>query len=444
MTIDVHSGAYRCCDGINRRSFLRTGALMLGGMSLSGLLRRQAMAAAAGEVKKDISVILFWQGGGPSQLDMWDMKPDAPSEFRGSFNPISTNLDGLQICEHMPRIAKVCDKLTLLRSVTHGDAGHESASHTLLTGYKPTNDIPANEAPAYGSIVAKEMGPRTDGFPAYVAVPTAPKSSAAAYLGVAYNPFETQGDPNSDKFSVQNLKVPGGLTLDRLENRRAILKHFDTLRRDIDGSGLISGMDTFAQQAYEIVTSPKVQTAFDISQEDPKTRDLYGRTQWGQNTLLARRLVEAGVRFVTVNVGGWDTHANNFEEMKNKKLPQFDQAFAGLIEDLAQRGQLDSTLVLSWGEFGRTPRINKDAGRDHWPNVFSVAMAGGGLKKGFVLGESDARAEFPKERPVSPQDVLATMYHQLGIDQSKEYTNDADRPVPILNYGEPIKEIIAV
>lgn len=443
MIIDVQGSNYRCCDGLNRRSFLKTGALMLGGMSLSGLLRREAMAAAAGDGRKDLSVILFWQGGGPSQLDMWDMKPDAPSEFRGVFNPINTKLDGLQICEHMPRIAKIADKITLLRSVTHGDSGHESATHTLLTGYKPTNDIPANEAPSYGSIVAKEMGPRTDGFPAYVSVPTAPKSSAAAYLGVAYNPFETQGDPNSDNFSVQNLKIPGGLTMERLQNRRALLEHFDTLRRDIDSSGLISGMDTFAQQAYDIVTSPKVQAAFDISKEDPKTRDLYGRTTWGQNTLLARRLIESGVRFVTVNVGGWDTHANNFEGMKKGKLPDFDQSFAALIEDLDQRGQLDKTLVLSWGEFGRTPRINKDAGRDHWPNVFSVAMAGGGLKRGFVLGESDARAEFPKERPVSPQDVLATMYHQLGIDQTKAYTNDADRPVEILNYGEPIREIIA-
>jgi hypothetical protein len=444
MIIDVKSGAYRCCDGVSRRSFLRAGALTLGGMTLSGLLRRQAMAAAeAGESAKDISVILFWQGGGPSQIDMWDLKPDAPSEFRGTFNPISTNLDGLQVCEHMPRIAKIANKLAVMRSVTHADAGHESASHTLLTGYKPTNDIPANEAPSYGSICAKEMGPRVEGFPAYVAVPTAPKSTAAAYLGVAYNPFETQGDPSAPNFSVQNLKLPGGLTLDRLENRRALLDHFDTLRRDIDSSGLIEGMDTFAQQAYTIVTSPKVQAAFDIAKEDDKTRDLYGRTSWGQNTLLARRLIEAGVRFVTVNVGGWDTHANNFEQLKNVKLPQFDQAYAALIEDLERRGQLERTLVLNWGEFGRTPRINKDAGRDHWPNVFSVVMAGAGLKRGIVLGESDAHAEFPKERPIAPQDILSTMYHQLGINQTKEYVNEAQRPVPILNYGEPIKEIIA-
>ena len=443
MIIDVKSGAYRCCDGINRRGFLRAGALTLGGMTLSGLLRRQAMAAAAGEAAKDISVILFWQGGGPSHLDMWDLKPNAPSEFRGIFNPISTSLDGLQVSEHMPRIAKIADKLAVMRSVTHDDSGHGSATHTLLTGYKPTNDIPANEAPSYGSIVAKEMGARVEGFPAYVAVPTAPRSTAAAYLGVAYNPFETQGDPNSPDFSVQNLKVPNGLTLDRLENRRALLGHFDTLRRDIDSSGLIGGMDAFAQQAYNIVTSPKVQAAFDISKEDDKTRDLYGRTTWGQNTLLARRLIESGVRFVTVDVGGWDTHANNFETLKNKKLPQFDQAYAALIEDLDRRGQLDRTLVLNWGEFGRTPRINKDAGRDHWSNVFSVVMAGAGLKRGIVVGESDARAEFPKERPISPQDVLSTMYHQLGINQTKEYTNEAQRPVPILNYGEPIKEIIA-
>ena len=442
MNIDVHNGTYRCCDGISRRNFLRTGSLAFGGLSLSGLLRQQAMAAEAGGLAKDMSVILFWQGGGPSQLDMWDMKPDAPSEFRGTFNPINTNLNGLQVCEHMPRIAKICDKLTVIRSATHGDAGHESATHTLLTGYKPTNDIPANEAPSYGSVVSKEMGPRVDGFPAYMALPTAPKSSAAAYLGVAHNPFETQGDPNTDNFSVQNLKVPGGLTIDRLENRRAILQHFDTLRRDIDSSGVIGGMDTFGQQAYNIVTSPKVQAAFDISKEDPKTRDMYGRTTWGQNTLLARRLVEAGVRFVTINVGGWDTHANNFESLK-KKLPDYDQAFAGLIEDLSQRGQLKNTLVLSWGEFGRTPRINKDSGRDHWANVFSVAMAGGGLKEGYVLGESDARAEFPKDKPVSPQDILATMYHQLGIDQTKNYSNEAERPVPILNYGEPIQDIIA-
>jgi len=443
MFINVDQGNYRSCDGIARRNFLKAGALALGGLTLDGMLRKQA-EAFAGEIagaNKDLSVILIWQGGGPSHLDMWDMKPQAPAEFRGSFNPIKTNVPGYQVCEHMPRTAQVCDKLTILRSVTHPDSGHESASHFLLTGYKPTNDIPAQEMPSYGSIVGNELGAVKPGYPAYVAVPTAPRSSAAAYLGVANNPFETHGDPNSKEFKVRNLKAPGGITMERLHNRRQLLKQFDTMRRDSDASGVIQGMDTFSQQAFELVTSPKVQDAFDLSKEDEKLRDRYGRHTWGQSALLSRRLVEAGVRFVTFNMGGWDTHNNNFEELK-KKLPTFDTAYATLIEDLHQRGQLDRTLVLLWGEFGRTPRINATAGRDHWSNVFTVVMAGGGLKKGVVLGQSDARAEFPKERPISPQDVLATMYHRLGINREKSYNNEADRPVEILNYGTPIPEII--
>jgi hypothetical protein len=441
MEIKVSQGKDCRCDGLSRRSFLRAGTLALGGLSLADLLRSEAHASGDKGQGKGLSVILLWQGGGPSHIDMWDLKPQAPSEFRGSFNPIRSNLDGYQVSEHMPRTAKVCDKLAILRSVTHPDSGHESATHMLLTGYKPTNDIPANEMPSYGSIVAKEMGPRVAGFPSYVAVPRAPRSSAAAYLGVGYNPFETHGDPNQKDFKVRNLSAASGITTDRLENRRELLKHFDTLRRDADATGVVEGMDAFSRQAFELVTSPKVQDAFDLTKEDEKLRDQYGRHTWGQSALLARRLVETGVRFVTMDMGGWDTHANNFEELK-KKLPTFDQAYAALIEDLDRRGQLDRTLVLLWGEFGRTPRINPGAGRDHWPGVFSVVMAGGGLKRGIVLGESDARAEYPKERPVSPQDVLATMYHKLGISREKTYINEADRPVEILNVGAPILEII--
>ena len=443
MTIDVTHGKYDCCDGLSRRGFLRAGALAFGGLTLTGQLRREALAAAAGEPIKQKSVILLWQGGGPSHIDMWDLKPGAPSEFRGTFNPIRTNLDGLQVAEHMPRIAKICDKIVVVRSCTHPDSGHESASHQLLTGYKPTNDIPANEVPSYGSIVAKEMGPRRAGFPAYCTVPRSPKSTAAAYLGVAYNPFETQGDPNSTDFQVRNLKLPNGISLERLQQRRELLATFDTLRRDADASGLIAGMDSFTQQAFQLATSPQVQAAFDLNREDSRLREQYGRHTMGQSTLLARRLVENGVRFVTVDMGGWDTHNNNFESLKTKKLPEFDQSYAALIEDLDQRGLLDSTLVLVWGEFGRTPRINKDAGRDHWSNAMSVVLAGGGLKRGLVLGETDARAEFPKDRPVSPQDVLATMYHLLGVDRHKAYINEADRPVEILNTGEPIRELLA-
>ena len=442
MIIDVTNGKYGCCDGVSRRSFLRAGALTFGGLTLTGQLQREALAAAAGEKVKQKSVILIWQGGGPSHLDMWDMKPDAPSEFRGTFSPIRTNLDGLQVCEHMPRIAKICDKIAVIRSCTHPDSGHESASHQLLTGYKPTNDIPANEVPSYGSIVAKEMGPRRAGFPSYCTVPRSPKSTAAAYLGVAYNPFETQGDPNSPDFQVRNLKLPNGISLDRLQQRKDLLQTFDNLRRDADVTGQIAGMDSFTQQAFQLATSPQVQAAFDLNREDSRLRDQYGRNTIGQSTLMARRLVESGVRFVTVDTGGWDTHNNNFETLKTKKLPEFDQSYSALIEDLDKRGLLDSTLVLVWGEFGRTPRINKDAGRDHWSTAMSVVMAGGGIKRGIVLGETDARAEFPKERPVTPQDVLATMYHLLGVDRHKSYINEADRPVEILNDGEPIRELV--
>jgi hypothetical protein len=442
MEIQVSPGKSCRCDGLSRRSFLRAGALGVGGLTLADLFRQEAMA---GDEKtqggKGLSVILLWQGGGPSHIDMWDLKPQAPSEFRGTFNPIRSNLSGYHVSEHMPRTAKVCDRLAILRSVTHPDSGHESATHMLLTGYKPTNDIPANEMPSYGSVVAKELGPRIAGFPSYVAVPRAPRSSAAAYLGVAYNPFETHGDPSSKDFKVRNLTAAGGITMDRLENRRELLKHFDTLHREADATGVVEGMDAFSRQAFELVTSPKVQDAFDLGKEDEKLRDQYGRHTWGQSALLARRLVESGVRFVTLDMGGWDTHANNFEELK-KKLPIFDQAYAALIEDLDRRGQLDRTLVLLWGEFGRTPRINATAGRDHWPGVMSVVLAGGGLKRGVVVGESDARAEYPKERPISPQDVLATMYHKLGINREKAYMNEAERPVEILNIGSPIPEIV--
>jgi Protein of unknown function (DUF1501) len=442
MILDLVGNAYKSCDGLSRRSFLRAGALTFGGLTMANALRMQARAGEAGAQGKKTSVILIWQGGGPSHLDMWDLKPNAPSEFRGTFNPIKTNLTGYHVCEHMPKIAKVCNKLAILRSVTHPDGGHESASHTLLTGYKPTNDIPAQEMPSYGSIVSKEMGSKTPGFPSYVAVPTAPRSTAAGYLGVEYNPFETHGDPNSKEFRVRNLRAAGGVSLERMQNRRAMLKQFDTLRRDADSSGLIEGMDAFAEQAFDLVTSPKVQDAFDLNKETDALRERYGRNNWGQSLMLSRRLVESGVRFVTMNMGGWDTHSNNFEEMKKNKLPNFDQSFSALIEDLDQRGILDTTMVLVWGEFGRTPRINATAGRDHWPNAMSVVMAGGGLKKGVVVGESDARAEFPKERPITPQDVLATMYHKLGINTEKTFVNEAERPLEILGTGEPIQEII--
>ena len=440
--LNVFGNNYRTCDGVSRRDFLKVGTCGLTGLTLADVLRARALGATSGKSSKDTNVILIWKGGGPSHIDMWDLKPKAPAEFRGDFAPIPTNVPGIDIGEHLPLSARQMDKYSILRSVTHPDAGHESASHYLLTGYKPTNDIPANEVPSYGSITAKQRGPRQPGLPAYVAVPQAPKSTAAAYLGVAYNPFSVGADPSKDNFSVKNLTLPNGISLNRLENRRNLLKTVDTLRRESDQSGLMEGLDAFTRNAFEMVTSPAAQKAFNIGDENATLRDSYGRTNLGQSMLLARRLVEAGVTFVTVNAGGWDTHANNFEALKKSKLPEFDQAWSALVQDLRQRGMYDNTLVSVWGEFGRTPRINTNAGRDHWPGAMSVVLAGGGLKMGQAIGETDAKAEYPRDRPISPEDVLSTMYHVLGVDQNIEYENEAQRPVKVLNTGTPIRELV--
>ncbi len=437
--LSIDGNAYRSCDGISRRRFLQAGVLGLTGLTLGDMLR---LRAAQGTTAKDTSVILIWKGGGPSHIDTWDPKPSAPAEYRGEFKPISTCVPGIQISEHLPLSAQQMDKFSILRSVTHPDAGHESASHYLLTGYLPSNDIPSNEVPSYGSIVAKERGPRRAGMPAYLAVPSAPRSSAAAYLGVAYNPFSVGADPSAKNFSVRNLTLPNGIGMSRLENRRKLLDSIDTLRRDTDRSGLMDGLDSFTKKAFEMVVSPAAQKAFNISQESDKIRERYGRNTVGQSLLLARRLVEAGVTFVTVNAGGWDTHANNFEELRKSKLPNFDVAWSALLEDMHTRGMMKNTLVLVWGEFGRTPRINKDAGRDHWPGAQSVVLAGGGLKAGQAIGVTDAKAEYPKERPLKPEDVLATMYSVLGIDREIDYINEAQRPVKILSSGEPIRELV--
>lgn len=440
--LQITGHKYGSCDGISRRRFLQAGVLGLTGLTLGDMLRLRADQAGGGKPTKETSVILIWKGGGPSHIDLWDLKPEAPAEYRGDFKPIATNVPGIQISEHLPLSAKQMDKFSILRSVTHPDAGHESASHYLLTGYRPTNDIPAQEMPSYGSITAKVRGPRKAGLPAYIGLPNPPRSTAAGYLGVAYNPFSVGADPNAANFSVRNLVLPNGISMSRLESRKKLLQSVDTIRRDVDQTGLMDGFDAFTRKAFEMVISPAAQKAFNIAEENDKTRDLYGRNSLGQSMLLARRLIESGVTFVTVNAGGWDTHANNFEALKKQKLPQFDPAWAGLMQDMHSRGLLENTMVMVWGEFGRTPRINKDSGRDHWPGAQSVVVAGGGLKMGQAIGVSDAKAEYPKERPLTPEDVLSTMYGVLGIDQNLEFMNEAQRPLKILNSGEPIKELV--
>jgi hypothetical protein len=311
-----------------------------------------------------------------------------------------------------------------------------------MTGYVPTIEINDNLNPSCGSVVAKMRGANAPRLPAYVCVPSVPPSGNAAYLGVAYNPFSAGSDPNNPNFQVRDLRLPPRIDLERFRNRRELLRGLDNLRRDVDTQGVAEGYDRFYHDAFDIVTSSECRHAFDIHKEDPRLRDRYGRDSWGQSALLARRLVEAGVTYVTVNLGGWDTHTNNFQALKTSLLPRYDRALATLVADLHERGLDKKVLVMTYGEFGRTPRINPQAGRDHWPGAMSVVFAGGGLKMGQMIGQTDAKAEEPKTRAVGPQDVLATMYHILGIDYRHEFYDAGRRPIPILNVGQPIEELI--
>lgn len=439
---DVFGSSYRCCDGLSRRSFLKVGFLGLAGLSLADHLRLKAAAAAQGKSTKDTAVILIWLGGGPSHLDMYDLKPDAPVEFRGEFKEIGTNVNGIKISEHLPHEARVMDKMAVVRSGYHTNAGHGMGTHWMMTGYVPTIEINDNLNPSCGSIVANMRGANAPRMPAYVCLPSPPPSANAAYLGVACNPFSPGSDPNSPGFQVRDLKLTPRVDLDRFKNRKELLAGVDNLRRTVDTQGAAEGYDRFYRDAFDIVTSEDCRKAFDIHSEEPRIRDKYGRNSWGQSTLLARRLVEAGATYVTVNMGGWDTHMNNFQSLKTSLLPRYDQAIAALVEDLYDRGLDKKVLVISYGEFGRTPRINPQAGRDHWPGAMSVVFSGGGMKMGQMIGSTDAKAEAPRTRAVGPQDIMATMYHFLGIDYRHEFFDAAQRPIPILNEGKPIDELL--
>ena len=432
----------KACDGVSRRNFLRVGSLSVGGLALSDMLRARA-AADAGAVAKDTAVILVYLAGGPSHIDMYDLKPQAPAEFRGEFHEIATNVPGIRISEHLPLQAAAMDKLAVVRSATHTNAGHGMGSQWMQTGYQPTIEVNDNIYPSVGSVASKMRGPNTPGLPAYVNLPSRQSFGKAAYLGASYNPFAPESDPNSDGFNVRNLKLPGRVGIDRLERRRELLTSVDTIRRDIDARGDIAGIDNFYRDALEMITSDKALRAFDIHREDPRLREKYGRHDLGQSCLLARRLVEAGVTFITIQAGGgWDTHGDNFAQLKNNLLPKYDRAVATLVSDLADRGIDKRVLVMTFGEFGRTPRINPTAGRDHWPGAMSVLYAGGGLKMGQAIGTTDSKAEYPTTKPYSPGCVLSTMYHVLGIDHTHVFHDQANRPLPILSEGRPIDELV--
>jgi len=454
--LELTSPSPRRCDGLSRRGFLRVGALSFAGLSLADLLRAKARASAAGRAATpERSVILIWLDGGPPQHETYDPKPDAPAQFRGPLKPIPTALPGVLVSELLPNHARLLDKMSIIRSLHHDNGDHFAAAHWMLTGYLGSNAI--NLPPQYpsaGSIIAKLKGSKQPGMPAYVGLPNThsvglvPGYRGAAYLGVGYNPFIADGDPNSEGYQVPNLSMPAGIDAARLDGRRTLLGTFDHARREADASGTLEGLDRFEHEAFSLVLGKAARTAFDLKKEDPRLRDRYSRHQWGQSALLARRLVEAGVRFVTLTFSGWDFHSSLERGMKSA-LPILDATVGTLVEDLDDRGLLDSTIVLVMGEFGRTPRMNKTGvpgsdpvpGRDHWGNVMSVLVAGGGLARGRVVGSSNSRGEVPKDRPLCPQDLVVTLYRQLGIDPETTFQNRAGQPVKIGSNGEFIAEL---
>jgi len=443
----------RYCDGISRRSFVKVGVAGMASVGLANVLQAKEVSRRAGAQDKNTSVILIWLDGGPSHMDLYDLKPEAPAEYRGIWRPIKTVVPGIEISELFPLQAKVADKFSIVRSLYHNSGDHFAGGHMMLTGREgATGANTDGKSPSIGSIASRVLGPRKQGVPAYMAVPYAasigirPGYFGANYLGAQHNPFETEGDPNSPGFQVQNVALPGGMTVSRLEDRKRLAGAFDHLRREVDAGASFQALDRFQSQAFELVASPETQKAFDISMEDPRVRDLYGRHSWGQSTLLARRLVEAGATFVSVHFGGWDHHWNLQQGMETL-LPVVDRAVAGLFQDLDSRGLLQNVLVVLCGEFSRTPRMNDGSGqgtpgRDHWGNAMFCLLGGGGLKGGQVVGSTNRLGEYPKDRPVTPQDIHATIYHVLGIDPSVSFLNPAGRPVPAVDHGRVIEELV--
>ena len=428
--LTIHGSSSKCCDGLSRRRFMQIGSLF--GLTLADVLKAESQPTYPKKSKR--SVILIWQHGGPSQLDTFDMKPDVVEEVRGPYKSIGSTLPGLPVCELMPYHAKIMDKCTVIRSFTHGNGDHWAAAHWMLTGYLGAtgSDRPARN-PSMGSICSKLLGPRRTGVPSSVNFNDGGFGyHGASYLGVAHNPFRI-GDfsygneagrlpTGSDK----SFSLVDGLTKDRLMNRLSLLDQFDTLRRDIDVAKTFDSMDDMNVQAQDMLLSGRAREAFNLEKEDPKLREEYG-PGWGEQALLARRFIEAGVRFVSLNTGYWDDHGN-IKRALDDKLVRHDRAVGVLIRDLADRGMLDDTLVITAGEFGRTPKINKDAGRDHWPQAQSILFAGGGYRHGQVIGSTNSKAEYPTSRPIKPADFNAIIYNALALRPEDSIDDHSGRP----------------
>ncbi|HVL16236.1 MAG TPA: DUF1501 domain-containing protein [Gemmata sp.] len=437
LDVVLSNRSTRDCTGTSRRDFLRVGSLGLAGLSLPGLLRAESGGRKSAARAK--SVVLVFLGGGLSHHDSFDPKPEAPDDVRGKYTTIDTAVPGLRIGEKLPMMAKVMDRLTLVRSGAHNNDHHETATNWVLSGRFGT---PFGDYPAVGAVVAHETG-FSGTVPPYVAVPRNPSFTwelgKSAFLGGRYESFKA-GDPNQANYRVQDLQVD--VSAEKAARRESLLRAVDGLAKRVQGNDAVATYDEFHARAREMVLSAEARHAFAIDREPDKLRDRYGRTTAGQSLLLARRLVEGGVRFVTVNYAGWDHHANIFPGL-DKKLPEFDRAVSALIEDMDTRGTLDDTLVVVMGEFGRTPKFNKDAGRDHWGQAASLLFAGAGVRRGFVLGKTDKHGAYTTQRPVSPADVAYTILDSLGIDPRKQLRTPDGRPLEILDQGDAVKELFA-
>jgi hypothetical protein len=430
----------------SRRDVMYVG--MVGGLGLSlgkyfgmtgGSVARADQKSYATVEGKAKSIIHIFLPGGMAQQESFDPKPLAPIEYRGPFGTVKTKLEGEVFGEMMQKTAQIADKITVVRSMTHGEAAHERGTHNMFTGYRPS---PALKYPSMGSVVSHEFGSKNN-MPPYVCIPSQPNEFAGSgYLSSAYGPFSLGSDPANKGFKVRDLALPQNVNDDRFSRRRTILQAVDSHFRNIEKSDALSAMDSFYSRAYGLISSKEAREAFDLSKEDENTRNAYGLNEAGMRMLMSRRLVAAGVRFVSMTFGGWDHHA----QLKNafgKQMPTFDQAYAALITDLDQRGMLDSTLVMVTSEFGRTPKINKDNGRDHWPKVFSIALGGGGIKRGQIYGSSDATAAEPHQDPLTVEDLATTVYNQLGITADKELMAPGDRPIEIVDGGKVVTDLLA-
>lgn len=452
LKVDLGKARGGFCDRMSRRQALRIGSTgLFGGLTLPGLMELQAKAPTATPGKAQSLIFIFLEGG-PSHIDMWDLKPEAPREVRGPYRQIPTALPGVHIGEHLPRCAKALDKMTVLRSHSHNDNGHTSGFHYVCTGYQVSNSSlggksPLNHLyPSLGSIVSRELGPRSS-VPAHIQLPNPFAAGGPGFYGAEHAPFVIETDPVEPNFHVKDVSPPEGVTATRFDLRRRLVNAVDGLEHSLEknvakASAHSQVMSKYYERAFDLVSSPAAKRAFDINSEPDHLRQAYGHTSLGQCALLARRLVESGCRFVGIDHGSWDTHYKCFPSQTHDLIPHVDMALSALVTDLAQRGLLESTLVVMMGEMGRTPNINVWAGRDHWSMAQSVILAGGGISDGKIVGATDNRAAYPTTEPIGIEDLLFTIFRQMGIDGNKSYLTPLGRPVPIVNGGRFVEELV--